>query len=131
LEIESNASIASNIWNVFVGVELSSVENVVISSVGEVFLELFFSGFNEHVGHEKSVVGPCADDSDTDALFQVVASVTVDDVESLSGVEIVSGEVFEDGEGRGSHGDVDFAPSDFFLTDGIFDDSLCSGRSAE
>ena len=115
----------------FVGVELSGVENVVIGSVGEVFLKLFFSRFDEHVGHEKGVVGPCADDSDTDSFFQVEASVTVDDVESLSGVEIVSGEVFEDGEGRGSHWDVDFAPCDLLLTDGIFDDSLGSWRSAE
>ena len=131
LKIEGNTSIAVNIWDVLVCMELASVENVVISSIGEVLLEFFFSGFNEHVGHEKGMVGTSADDSNTDSLFEVIAGVTIDDVESLSGVEIVSGEVFEDSEGAGSHGDVDFSPGDFLFTNGVLDDSFGVGRSAK
>ena len=131
MEVEGDTSIAVNIWDVLVCMELASIENVVIGSISEVLLEFFFSGFDEHVGHKKSVVGTGTDDSDTDSLFKVEAGVTVDNVESLSGVEIVSGEVFEDGEGAGSHGDVDFSPGDFLFTNGVLDDSFGVGRSAK
>jgi hypothetical protein len=131
LEVEGDASIAVNIGDVLVCMELASVKNVVIGSIGEVLLEFFFSRSDEHVRHEKGMIGTGADDSDTDSLFKVETSVTVDDVKSLSGVEIVSGEIFEDSKGAGSHGDVYFSPGDFLLTNGVLDDSFGIGRSAK
>ena len=98
LEIKGDASIAVNIGNVLVSMELASVENVVIGSIGEIFLKFFFSRSDEHVAHEKSVIGAGADNSDTDSFFEVESGVSVDDVEPLSGVEIISCKVFKDGK---------------------------------
>ena len=77
------------------------------------------------------MIGTGADNSDTDSFFEIESSVSVDDVKPLSGVEIISGKVFEDCERTGSHGHVDFSPRDFLLTNGVLDDSFGTGISAK
>ena len=131
LKVEGNTCVTVNVGDVFIGVELASVENIIISAVGEVLLELFIRGLDEHVCHEERVVGSCADDSDTDAFLLVVAGISIDDVESLSGVEIVPGQVFQYSEGTASHWHVDLAPSDLFFADGVSHNSLGTWGSAE
>ncbi len=70
------------------------------------------------------MVGTCAHDTHSDALFLVIAGISVDDVKTLAGVEIVAGQVLNYLERCGAHGHVDRAPSDFFLTDGVGDDTF-------
>lgn len=56
----------------------------------EVF-EVFWVRANKHVTHEKSMVGTSADDADLDTVFLVPSRKTVDNVNAISGVEVVNG----------------------------------------
>lgn len=68
--------------------------------------------------------------SDSNSFGEVVSCVSIDDVESLSSVEIVSGQVLQNGEGTGSHGNIDLAPTDLFLTNWVSDNSFGRGGTA-
>lgn len=68
--------------------------------------------------------------SDSDPFGEVVSCIPIDDVESFSSVEIVSRQVFQNCEGTGSHGDVDLAPTDLFLTNWVSDNSFGRGGTA-
>lgn len=52
-------------------------------------LELFPRRSDEHVAHEQSVIGARADDSDIDPVALVPSRVAVDDIDAVSGVQIV------------------------------------------
>ncbi len=54
-------------------------------------LEIFGIRANEHVTHEESMVSASAYDSDLDAVFLVPSCKTVDDVNTISCVEVVDG----------------------------------------
>jgi hypothetical protein len=54
-------------------------------------LEVFSVRTDEHVAHEKSVVCTSAHDSDLDPVLLVPSCKTVDDVDAISGVEVVDG----------------------------------------
>jgi len=54
----------------------------------EVF-ELFTAWADKHVAHEESVVGASANDTDIDAVALVPAGVTINDIDSVPGVEVV------------------------------------------
>lgn len=107
------------------------IENVVIGSISKIFLKLLFSWFNQHIGHEKGVVRSGTNNSDSNSLGEVVSCVSIDDVESLSSVEIVSGQVFQNCEGTGSHGDIDFSPTDLLFTNWVSNDSFGRGGTAK
>lgn len=52
-------------------------------------LELLTRGPDEHVAHEEGMVGTGADDPDADSVALVPAGKAIDDVDAVSGVEIV------------------------------------------
>jgi hypothetical protein len=52
-------------------------------------LQLLAAGPNEHVAHEKSMVGTRADNTDVDAVALVPAGETIDNVDAVAGVEVV------------------------------------------
>lgn len=54
-------------------------------------LELFSRWADEHVPHEESVVCPRADDTDIDPIAFVPSCEAVDDVYSISCVQVVNG----------------------------------------
>jgi hypothetical protein len=116
---------------VFVGVEFSCIEDVVVSSVMEVLFELLVSGPDQHVVHEEGVIGSGTDDSDSDSFLLVIPGIPVDNVKLLSGVEIVSGQVFKKLEGTLSHRHVDGSPCDFLISDGVTHDSLGGGGASK
>ncbi len=70
------------------------------------------------------MVGSCADDSDSDSLLLVISGIAVNNVDSLSAVEIVFGNIFDQIERGLSDRHVDFSPADVLLSDWISDDSL-------
>lgn len=131
LEIQCNTSIAINIGNVFVGMELSSVEDIIVGAICEVSFQLLCSWFNQHVIHEKGMIWPGTDNSNANSFFLVEACITIDNVKSLSCVEIVSGQVLQNSKWAGSHWNVDIAPSNFLLTDRISDNSFGARGSSK
>ena len=44
LEVEADCHIPIDVWYVFIGHKLTSVENVIIRAIREIFVELFSSG---------------------------------------------------------------------------------------
>lgn len=111
-----------------VGRELASVvdDEVGLSEVGE----LLGGGTDKHVVHEESVVGARGDDADLDAVLGVPAGETVEDVDVLTGVEVVDGTLTVDLEGVLVEGNVDRAPPDVVLGGLLVDDTLVLGRTA-
>jgi hypothetical protein len=52
-------------------------------------LEVFPTRSDEHVAHEQGMVGTGANDSDIDPVPLIPASEAVDNVDAISGVEVV------------------------------------------
>lgn len=62
---------------------------VVDDIVGVEVLELLGGGADQHVTHEQGMVGTGADDTDINAIALIPAGKTVDDVDTVPGVEVV------------------------------------------
>ena len=52
-------------------------------------LQLFTRRSDKHISHEERVVSTSTDDSDSNPVFLIPASVTIDNINSGSGVEVV------------------------------------------
>lgn len=59
--------------------------------VGMEALEFLGRGADKHVAHEESMVGTGADNADIDAVAFIPSSEAVDNVDAISGVEVVDG----------------------------------------
>ena len=96
--------------------------------------------------HEQSVVCSRGNDSDLDPVFWVPTGVTIEDVDVLSGVQVVDGSFSVDLKGvlagcvvsfalvrceqaHSLHLDVDRTPPDIVFTSIFVHDSLVFGRS--
>ena len=90
VEVQGYTCVSSNIGDEFVGFELTSVKDIIVSSVGEVFIEFLRSWFYEHISHEESMIGSCTNDSDSDSLIFIITGIAIYNVNSLSRVKIVS-----------------------------------------
>lgn len=64
---------------------------VVDGVVGVEVLKLLTRRADKHVAHEESVVGASADDTDANTVLLIPAGVTVDDVDTVTGVEVIDG----------------------------------------
>jgi hypothetical protein len=51
--------------------------------ISEIGFELLFSGSNEHISHEKSVVASRAQNSELESVLRVPAGVSINDVKLL------------------------------------------------
>lgn len=131
LEVQTDSNVSHNVGNVLVSHELSSVEDVVVGSVGEVSLELSGSGSDEHVGHKESVVGTSAHDSDSDSVFGAPSSIAINNINFSSGVEIALGQSWKDLERLSSDWFVDVSPSNILLTDRVVNNGFGRRRAAE
>jgi len=54
-------------------------------------LEIFAIRSDEHIPHEQSMVGTGADDSDFDLVLLVPSCKSVDDVNTVPGVQVIDG----------------------------------------
>jgi hypothetical protein len=54
-------------------------------------LKILWIWADEHVTHEKSVVGASADDADLDLVLLVPSCESVNDVDAIPGVQVVDG----------------------------------------
>jgi hypothetical protein len=54
-------------------------------------LQLSSGRADKHVAHEESVVGTRADNADLDPVALIPAGETIDDVDAVTGVEVVNG----------------------------------------
>jgi hypothetical protein len=52
-------------------------------------LQLLAAGPDEHVAHEESMVGTSADNTNVDAVTLVPAGETIDNVDTVAGIEVV------------------------------------------
>jgi hypothetical protein len=88
VEVEGDGSRRSHTSGVSVGGESTGVVDDI---VGVEVLELSGRGTDKHVAHEESMVGTRADDADLDAVTLIPAGVTVNDVDAVTGVQVVDG----------------------------------------
>jgi ACT domain-containing protein len=63
--------------------------SVVDHIVGVEVLEFFGSRADKHIAHEESMVGAGADDTDTDPVALIPTGETVDNVDTVAGVEVI------------------------------------------
>lgn len=52
-------------------------------------LKLLTRRADEHVSHEQGMVGTRADDTNADAVLLVPAGIAIDDVDAVTGVQVV------------------------------------------
>jgi hypothetical protein len=87
-EVDSNGSGRGHSSGESVGGERSSV---VDSVVGLEVDELLRLGADQHVAHEESVVGTGANNTDVDAVTLIPSGKSINDVDTVAGVEVVDG----------------------------------------
>lgn len=63
---------------------------VVDDIVGVEVLELLTARADQHVAHEQSMVGAGADHTNADTVALVPASITINDIDAIAGVEVVN-----------------------------------------
>ena len=86
-KVNSNRSGRSHTGGEPIGRERASIiDSVVWMEV----LELLFRGTYKHISHEKSVVGSRANDPDVDPVPLIPASKAIDDVDTVSGVQVIN-----------------------------------------
>lgn len=88
LEVDGDGGDRGHTGSVTVGREGTGVVDGV---VGVEVLELLTRRADKHVAHEESMVGAGADDTDADTVLLVPAGVTIDDVDAVTGVEVIDG----------------------------------------
>lgn len=86
LEVDGDRGARGHTLSVSVGGERSGIVDGV---VGVEVLELLSRGSNKHVSHEESMVGTSADDSNSDSVLLIPAGETIDNVDSVAGVEVI------------------------------------------
>lgn len=126
-EVEGDGCRRSHTGGVLVSWEAAGV---VDDPVGVEVLELLPAWADKHVPHEESVVSAGADDPDVDSVASVPAGIAVDDVDAVTGVEVVDGTFTVNDPGVVIHGLVDRSPPDIFFRRWLLDDSLVAGRAA-
>lgn len=62
---------------------------VVDDIVGVEVLELLLGRADKHVPHEEGMVGTSADNTDADAVSLIPAGETINDIDTVAGVEVV------------------------------------------
>jgi hypothetical protein len=85
-KVDCNRGSRSHALSISVGGERSSVVNGV---VWVEVLEIFSLRSDEHVSHEQSMVCTSADDSNSDAVFFIPSCESVDNINAVSGVQII------------------------------------------
>ena len=125
LKVKGYTSFSSNIFDVLVGTELTGIENIVICSIRKILIKLLRCRFYKHVCHEQSMIWSCANYSNSDSFGFFVTSISVNNINSLSTVEIVSGQIVQHIKRFLLDGNVNLSPSDIFFSDWIVYDSLC------
>lgn len=111
--------------------ELTGVEDVVVGSIGEIAIKLSLGGHNEHILHEESMIRSGANNSNPNSVFGIPASISINDVDFTSGVEVALGKFREKVERCSCDGSVDFSPSNFFFSDGVIDNRFGGGGTTE
>jgi hypothetical protein len=85
-EVDRNGGGGGHASGEAVGRESTSVVDCV---VGVEVLELLAARPDEHVAHEEGMVGASADNANVDAVALVPAGETIDNVDAVTGVEVV------------------------------------------
>ena len=88
MEVEGNGSGRAHAGRVSVSREGTGVVDDI---VGVEVLELFSRWSDKHIVHEEGMVGTGADNSDVDAVTLVPAGEAIDNVDSVTSVEVVDG----------------------------------------
>jgi hypothetical protein len=85
-EVDGDTRRARHTRRVSIGGKGASIVNCVVRV--EV-LQLFPRRANEHVAHEQGMVGSRRDDSNVDPVTLIPTSKAIDDIDAVSGVEVV------------------------------------------
>lgn len=85
-EVDSHGGGGGHTLSKAVGRERTSVVDDIVGV--EVF-EFLTLGADQHVAHEESVVGTSADNANADAVALIPAGVTIDNIDAVTGVEVV------------------------------------------
>ena len=103
--------------------DLSSVENVDISTSWKVLFKLFLRRSSKHVSHEESVIGSGAESSNFDLVFRIPTGITINDDASVLVIDVVDGSFLDQVKFRFFNWNVDFTPINSLSSKLIFHDS--------
>jgi hypothetical protein len=70
-----------------------------------------------------------ANNSNFDSVFRIPASISIDNINFTSSIEIALGKLREKIERSSCYGSIDISPSDFFFSDWVIDNRF-GGRRA-
>ena len=119
-------------WNYpYFYLKITSIENIIVSALREIFLKFFFGWANEHVCHEKSMISTCANNSNSYTIFFVITCIAINNIKAFSSIKVVFSKVFDDWKWTVFHWNVNLSPSDIFLAGLIFYNSFSGGRSTK
>ncbi len=93
-EVEGGDHRGPNAFNVGWDVHLSTVEDVNVSSWGEVFIKLFLGWSSEHVSHEEGMIGSGTEGSNFDLMFWVPSCVSINDDAPFFMIDVIDGHFF-------------------------------------
>lgn len=82
-KVNGNGGTRGHTLSISIGRERSCIVNGIIWV--EVF-EIFSIRSNEHIAHEKSVIGTSAYDSNLDSIFLVPSGETIDNIDTIPGI---------------------------------------------
>lgn len=85
-KVESDGGRGSHASSVLVGWEAAAI---VDGPVGVEVLELFGTWSDKHVSHEQGMVGTGTDNSDVDSVAGIPSGVSIDNVDSVTSVQVV------------------------------------------
>jgi hypothetical protein len=86
-EVDSHRRSRGHAFGETVGRERTGVVDDI---VGMEVLQLLARRADQHIAHEESMVGARADDTDVDTVSLIPAGITIDDIDAVTGVEVVN-----------------------------------------
>ena len=75
---------------------------------------MLLSGTDEHVSHEETMVGSGTDDSDFDSVARIPPGISIKDVNSRAGIEVIDCSLTIDLPDGVWHGFIYRSPPDIF-----------------
>ena len=125
LQAQVDAGLGGHAGSVPVGGEGAGVEDGHIRSA-EV-RQFLVVGPNQHVPHEKRVVGTGGDHPHLDPVLGVPAGESIGAIDPFAGIQVVEGPLAVDDEGSLTQRHIDAAPPDLRLGSRVADHSLVLG----
>lgn len=122
LEVDGDTGAWGHTGGIPISRERTGVVNCEIGT--SISLHLLFCGTDKHISHEETVVCPCTNNSDFDPVTSIPSSISVKDVDSGSGIEVINRTFTINLPDSFFHGFIDWSPPDILCGFRLIDNSF-------